>query len=482
MIRSMFNVCWLICSFTAWTGSLKTSTHAEDWPQFRGHNASGVSTESKNLPIEFGHDHNVKWSAEVGKGVACPIVANKRAFTTAMVDEQTFAVFSFDAMSGDLLWRREFDAGEVPAITAPNEQASSTPASDGARVYVHFSTLGMLALSAADGKVLWQQDLPMPFYLLGWGAANSPIVFKDKVIFNLDDDLAPYLIAFDKFSGEVLWKTPRPEMLGGYATPVVCTANGRSDVVVAGSGKLKGYDPETGEERWTCNTLLRTIMTSPVVSQDRIFISIQSYGDTNRVLKYALLQWRDTNQDERLDKTEVNEAFWEKFDSGDHNGDGFLAGEEIDAAFQSPDNLIGGGTTIQAVRGGGEGNVTDTHVIWNIENNAPSNISSPLVVNDRLLVVKKGGISAAFQVTDGETVWLKKRIKNFGNYYASPVCGDDKIYITGENGYIVVLDATQDKPVVLKKNDMGDSCTATPAIANNRLYVRTLHKLYCVGL
>ena len=91
--------------------------------------------------------------------------------------------------------------------------ASSTPAADGERVYVHFSTIGLLALDATDGSLVWKHPLPMPFYLMGWGPANSPIVHNDLVIFNLDDDLSSYLIALDKRTGKVRWQTPRPEML-----------------------------------------------------------------------------------------------------------------------------------------------------------------------------------------------------------------------------------------------------------------------------
>lgn len=185
---------------------------------------------------------------------------------------------------------------------------------------------------------------------------------------NLDDDLNPYLIAFDKTTGDVRWRSPRPEMLGGYATPVFCEVDGRTDLVVAGTGKLKGYDPENGEERWSCNSLLRTIMTTPAVHKDKIYVSVQSYGDTQRVLKYALLQWSDTNQDGKLAREEVNEAFWDKFDKGDSDEDGFLVDDEIDQAFQSPDNMVGGGNIIQAIRGGGEGDVTSTHMVWNLSN------------------------------------------------------------------------------------------------------------------
>lgn len=453
---------------------------AEDWPQFRGPNATGVSTESTNLPVEFSYEDKVLWSAELGTGVACPIISGGRAFATAMVGEETFAVFCFDAATGQQLWKREFATGPLPNIMPPNEQASSTPAADGERVYVYFSTLGMLALDAADGKLVWKRPIPPPFYLMGWGAANSPIVFEDMVIFNRDDDLAPFLIAYDKYTGEVRWRTERPEMLGGYSVPVICRANGQTDVVVAGTGKLKGYDPATGKERWTCNSLLRTMMTTPAVQGDKIYISVQSYGDTARVLKYALLQWSDTNQDGKLSKSEFHKAFWKKFDRGDADGDGFLIDGEIDKAFQAPTNMVGGGNIVQAVRGGGQGDVTKTHLLWNLDTKAPSNIASPLVVDGRLFVVKKGGISACFDAKTGDTIWEKKRIRNLGKYYASPIAGDGKIYVTGENGYIVVLKQGPDVEV-LAKNDMGGSIIATPAIADGRLYVRTLTKLYCLS-
>ena len=93
-------------------------------------------------------------------------------------------------------------------------------------------------------------------------------------------------------------------------------------------------------------------------------------------------------------------------------------------------------------------------------------------------MVKKGGISAAFSLNDGETVWMKKRVGNYGNYYASPIAAGEYIFVPGENGNIVVLKAGPEIDVI-SKNDIGDSLIATPAIANNRLYVRTLHHLYC---
>ena len=109
--------------------SLGLSTaSAEDWPQFRGVNASGVSTQSKNLPVKFSADENVAWKAELGEGIGCPVVTGGRVFATAMVGPKKFGVFCFDAVGGKQLWRKELDTGKLPAIMPPNTQASSTPA------------------------------------------------------------------------------------------------------------------------------------------------------------------------------------------------------------------------------------------------------------------------------------------------------------------------------------------------------------------
>lgn len=453
---------------------------AEDWPQFRGPNASGVYASARKLPVEFSLEKNLRWSADVGEGIASPVIACGRAFTTAMTGPEQFSLFAFDAASGKPLWRRDLPTGPLPAITQPNSHASSTPVASGEAVYVYFSTLGLVAFDAATGDERWKLDLPQPHYLMDWGAASSPVLYEDLVIFNSDDDLAPFLIGVEARTGKIRWRTDRSEMLAGYATPVFCQSGGRTDLVVAGTGKMKGYDPLTGVERWTCNSLVRTIMTSPVVRDGVIYISVQSYGDTDRVLKFALLEWKDTNQDGKLTKQEVPPEFAARFDAGDANQDGFLVDEEIDAAFQAPTNMAGGGSIIQAIAGGGEGDVTKTHLRWSLNNRSPSNLSSPLAVGEQLFVVKRGGLCSSFNLQDGSSHWEIQRLKNLGEYYASPVAGDGKIYAAGENGFVTVL-AVGDKLQVLSKNDIGGSCIATPAIADGRLYFRTREKLLCFG-
>lgn len=453
---------------------------ASDWPQFRGVNGSGIASGTEPLPVEFSSESKVLWQADLGDGIGSPVIAAGRVFNTAIVGEKTFLVTGHEAATGKELWKREFPAGTLPRITPPNSHASSTAAADAERVYVYFSTLGLLALDAATGADAWKHEVPKPAYLMDWGPGASPVVYDGRLYFAQDDDLNSFLLCLDAKTGQQLWKTPRPEMLAGYSLPVICEANGRKDLVVAGSGKLIGYDPATGEERWTSKSLLRTIMTSPVVKDDLVYIAVQSYGDSTRTLKFALLEWLDTNQDGKLARAEMPKEFLERFDASDKNKDQLIDETEIDTAFQHENNQAAGGNTIQAVRGGGSGDVTKTHVVWNIDNKSPSNLSSPLVYHNRLHVVKSGGVSSCFDATNGATVWERTRLKNFGDYYASPIAGDGKIYIAGRNGFVLVLD---DKPelTVLAKNDMGGEILATPAIADGRLFIRTREKVYCVS-
>jgi outer membrane protein assembly factor BamB len=468
----------LILAFIVLAAS-SSPTPAEDWPQFRGINSSGIST-SKNLPFKFSHEEKVLWRAKIGDGIGSAVIAGDRVFNSAMTGEQTFGVICHDAKSGKELWRKEFPTGKLPRITPPNSHASSTPATDGKRVYVYFSTLGIVALDAQTGKKVWQHKVPMPAYLMDWGPGASPVIHKDKVFFCQDDDLTSFVVGLDAVSGRQLWRTSREDMLAGYSIPVICTVDGQTDLVVAGSGKLKGYDPKTGKERWTCNTLLRTIMTSPVVVGEKIYIAVQSYGDRSRTLIYAVWQGLDTNQDGILAREETPKEFHAKFDRSDRNRDQRLDQDEIETAFQHPDNMVGGGSIVQAVRGGGKGDVSKTHVVWNLDHRAPSNLSSPLVFNNRVYLVKSGGMSSCFDAGSGETQWELMRLRTYGDYYASPIAADGKVFLTGRNGFVVVL---QDGPElkILAKNDMDEEILATPSIADGRLFIRTRESIVCIS-
>jgi outer membrane protein assembly factor BamB len=469
---------------------------ADDWPQFRGPNSTGISTTTKSLPVKFSNE-DALWSADAGDGVGCPVVAAGRVFVSGMVDEQTIRLSAFDAASGEMLWHRDWATGKLPEVHKTNSHASTTPAADADRVYFYFSTLGLVAVDAKTGDDAWHQQLPTPFFVFKWGPAMSPVLYKDKVLFCQDDDLFPAFYAFDKKTGEVVWKDDRNDMAVNYSHPVVCETERGDEIVVAGTGMLIGYDPQTGERLWKSRTLLRNIKTTPVSHDGVVYISLQSSGIANQWLATAD-QSETGNKDGKLSKAEMQAfvgeikipaPFYKKtFDRGDVNEDGVLEGAELDVAFLSPDNFAGAAFDVEdpadefvlAVKAGGRGDVTESHLLWKHETKYTDHIVSPLVHDGRMLLLKGGGITTLFGTEKGEPLRGAKRIPNASEYFASPIFGDDKIYIAGENGVVVVLDASPGYKV-LAKNDMGDSIVGTPAIADGRLFIRTRSKLIAVG-
>lgn len=472
---------------------------AEDWPHFRGPNSTGISSATKPLPVTFSGTENVKWSATLGDGVGGAVVAAGRIFASGMTGKETVSLFAFDAATGKKLWQRDWPTGTLAPVHETNSQASATPAADAERVYFYFSTLGLLTVDAATGKDVWQYSLPTPFFVMKWGPGMSPVLYGDLVLFCQDDDLYPALYAIDRKTGKLRWKDDRLDMAVNYSHPVVCTANGRDDIVVAGTGMLIGYDPATGKRRWYAKTLLRNIKTTPVCLDGIIYVSLQSGGIANQWL-VSVDQAKTGNGDGKLDKKEIQafvgetpvpEAFFKRtFDRGDLNQDGFLEGRELDIAFLHPDNFAGATFTqlgenaaeqfIVAVRGGGEGDVTKTHVLWRHPTKHTDHVVSPLVSDGRMFLLKEGGITTVFETEKGEPVRAAKRLGSNGSFYASPVAGDGKIYLSGDNGKVIVLKNSPDYEE-LAINDMGESIVATPAIADGALYIRTRTKVLCVA-
>ena len=488
--RLMVAVAWLTLSAVVGRG--------EDWPQFRGPNCTGISRSQRTLPTTFSDSENRKWSVPLGDGIGCPVVAGGRVFITSMTGPTQVALTALDAATGDKLWERSWPTGELPEIHQTNSHASTTPAADAERVYFYFSTLGMRCLDAATGADRWQAALPTPYYVFKWGAGMSPILHNDLLIFCQDDDLSPAVYAFDKLTGKLRWKDDRHDMCAGYSHPVINTTDQGDELVVAGTGMLVGYDLATGRRSWFARTLLRNIKTTPVCSDGIIYVSLQSGGIAKQWIA-SIDQWETGNRDGKVTKAElqafvgkmpVPEAFYKKtFDRGDLNGDGALEGEELDRAFLPPDNYAGArfdtanpaDEYVLAVRGGGRGDVTDTHLLWKHATKHTDHIVSPLVIDGRMLLIKCGGIATCFETKTGRQLWGPKRIDNASDYFASPIYGDGKIYAAGENGTIVVLRNAPDLEV-LAKNQVNGSIVATPAIADGRIYVRTREALLCFGL
>lgn len=473
---------------------------ADDWPQFRGPNSTGISPGTAPLPVSFSATENVRWSANAGDGAGGAVVAAGRLFVSGMTGPETASLFAFDAATGKKLWQRDWPTGTLAEITKPNSHASTTPAADADRVYFYLSTLGLHAVDARTGRDVWHQKLPTPFFVFKWGPGVSPVLYRDMVLLGQDDDLYPSLQAFDKKTGKLRWKDDRLDMAVNYTHPVACTAGGRTDLVLGGTGMLIGYDPDTGKRRWWAKSLLRNLKTTPVCQDGIVYISVQSGGIANQWLA-SVDQWSTGNKDGKVTKAEIQafvgavpvpEIFYRRtFDRGDLNKDGVLEGRELDVAFLHPDNFAGAdfqslgekaaSEAILAVRTGGEGDVTATHVLWKHPTKHTDHIVSPLVSNGRMFLVKGGGINTVFETKSGKPARPPQRLGTPSDYFASPVLGDGKIYVAGESGVVLVV---KDHPEyeVLAQNDIGEAIVGTPAIADGKLFIRTRTKVLAIGV
>jgi len=450
---------------------------SSDWPQFRGPNAAGVS-EDVNLPVSFGPQQNVFWKTPVPLGNSSPVVAGDKVYLTGFEKDRLLTI-ALDRATGRVLWQQEAPRPRKQIIERPaNGPASASPVSDGQNVYVFFQDFGLLAYGP-EGRELWRMPLGPVSNPFGHGA--SPILAGNTLLMNVDQDTGSFLLAINKRNGRVLWRRERPLAQRGYSTPVLYRdAAGTEQVIVAGSYRLSGYDARTGKELWWIRRLPWQIKPTPVVSGNEIYFVTYSGdsdpGDQEIVPSFEeALAKLDLNRDGRLSKNEITDPkakdrFEEYLDLDDS---GYL--EERDWKQYQERRL--GENALRAYRLGGRGDVTDTHLLWKNSRSLP-NVPSPLVYSGVLYTLKEGGILTSYDVRTGAILKQARLQGALGDYYASPVAGDGKIYTVSEEGKVTVIEAGPEWNVLIV-NDLGDGCKGTPAIADGKLYVRTYATLYC---
>ena len=449
------------------------------WPQFRGPGGSGVADDQKP-PIEVGPDKNVKWKVPAPAGLSSPIVAGDKLVITAFEGGKLYTV-AYNRADGTEAWRKEAPAKKIEAyFKTEGSPAASTAATDGERIVSYFGSCGLFCYDLS-GKELWRYELPTAVTAADFGSGTSPIIADGLVVLVRDVRNEPKIIALDAATGSLKWEKPRKSN-ASYGTPVVWDAPGGKQLVAAGHGRLIAYDLKSGDEKWSVAGMPAGPCTSPVLADGTVIFAGWSPGgpdDKEFQLPSFDTMHKQANAKGKdfITKEEAATTFFKDFfDNTDADKDGKVTREEWDTVLKF---MSEGHNSAFAVRAGGTGDVTKSHVLWKKTKGLPY-VASGIAYRGQFVTVKDGGLVSAFDTATGKELYVQERGLAAGKYYASPVAANGHIYFTAlEDGTIAVLKAGSPKPEVVVKNPkLGERVSATPAIAEDTLYVRTAGHLY----
>ena len=331
--------------------------------------------------------------------------------TTSRESGRRVSLLSYHRSDGRLLWETEAPEGPVEYVHRKNTAASATPATDGERVYVSFGSRGLSAFDF-DGTLVWHRDTG-PVYNYH-GAAGSPLLYKNLLIAYQDHSRGSFVAAFDKRTGEPVWRTSRQASVG-WGSPIAIRVGDHDELIVSSQRRVNAYDPDTGTELWRCDGNRFEVIPTPAVGHGLVFCASGRAGPT------------------------------------------------------------------LAIRPGGQGDVTDTHVAWKTSRGSPF-VPSPLVYGDHLYTVNDmASVVTCFDASTGEVMWQERlgRPRREG-FSASPVAVDGKIFLTNDDGETFVLKAGPEFQL-LHTNDIEARTLASPALVDGRWYIRTDRELLAIG-
>ncbi|HUY34492.1 MAG TPA: PQQ-binding-like beta-propeller repeat protein [Pirellulales bacterium] len=403
----------------------------EGWPRFRGPNGSATSDE-RGLPLTWSDDQNIVWKTDLpGPGASSPITTGDRVFVTcysgygvegekaAKQDDLLRHLVCIDRATGKIVWNQSLKA-KLPEDLADRHlmdhgYASSTPATDGERVYVFFGKSGVFAFDLG-GRRLWRADLDdFPGYMrVGSGA--SLVVYGELVIVNASVESSA-LVALDRRTGGEVWKTATlSPTTSSWSTPILVElADGKQELVTAVPREIWGLNPDTGKLLWYARSLPEGAQcTSLVAGGDVVYV------------------------------------------------------------------VSGSGHAALAVRAGGHGDVTKTHVVWKA--NLGAYVPSPVVHDGYLYWVSDRGIACCVKAESGDVVY-KERVPGAKDFYASVLLADARLYALSRTQGMFVL-AAGPKFQPLAHNELasdGTQFNGSPAVSRGQLLLRSNRSLYCIG-
>lgn len=439
---------------------------------------AGLAVGNQPLPDNLESDANLVWKAEIAPGHSTPCVVGDSIFlTTYKQDAKQLTTVALDNTTGKVRWERVLETNYLEPVHATGSPASSSPASNGQEVYSFFGSYGLLCYDW-NGNLKW--EVPMGKFQDEFGAASSPILLDGKVILNQDHDINSFITAIDAKSGAVLWKTPREEATRSYSSPFVLERNGKKEILIAGALQLTAYEPNTGERLWWYNGISRIVDCTPVVQDGFIYVaSWTPGGDADSRISMEpfedALKNFDKNSDKKISRDELPAAspVMERFFRIDLDQDGGLDSTEWAkhaSVFERAQNVA------VALEPGTKGSLDSRYVRWTHSRGLPT-VPSSVVYGEVLTMVKDSGIITVLDAKTGKQL-QQMRAAGQGNYYASLVAGDGKVYMISEQGVLTVLKAGRDAHV-LSSFDFGQRVMASPVIRDGKIYIRTSDALYC---
>jgi outer membrane protein assembly factor BamB len=460
-------------------------------------NCSGIAAPDQDPPITFGPEQNVLWKITLPEGHSSPCIWGNYIFMTGFEKEgKLLKMFCINRKEGTIKWEENISVEEFEKVSPLSNPATATPATDGERVYFYFSSYGILCYDF-NGKLQWQLPVLVPKSRHGMG--TSPIVTGDLVILNCFGHLNdPRLLAINKYDGSTVWKYSLPEQNNysgdSYATPVIY----EDQVIIYTSENVAGYNIETGDRIWIFNIGVEDAVCTPVIGKDILYtVSFSSIGNPVMRSQFPyfpeLISQYDVDKDWMIDKNEIKDiqliqypekpevslrvsmidyfGMWDKNNNEHIDSTEWRVMDEFMESFYMKQG-------IKAIKLGGQGDVSLNNFIWGHSEQA-SHIPSPLYYNNFVYVIRDGGIISCFHSESGELLY-QERLGVAGAYFSSPVAASGRIYIASRNGIVTVIEAG-DHLNILAKNDLGDIITATPAVVDNKLYIRTARFLYAFG-
>jgi hypothetical protein len=331
-------------AFLAFCG-LAVAARAENWPQWRGPRLDGTSTE-RGVPVEWSADRNVLWKTELpGLGHASPIVFGDRVFTvTAVPQGEERVLLCLDRATGKMLWQQTVLKTAMESKHRLNSHASSTPATDGERVFVAFLDVNQMVVAAYDFNGRQQWLVRPGTFASKHGFCSSPILHEDKVIVNGDHDGDGYIVALDRRTGRELWRIARPNNTRSYCVPLIREIDGRRQMILTGSKCTASYDPDNGRLHWILDGPTEQFVASPVYSERANLVVI-----TSGFPEYHTL----------------------------------------------------------AIKADGSGKIGAEKIAWRTIKGAVY-VPSPIIAGDYFLIVSEGGVAHCFETKTGRLLWQER--------------------------------------------------------------------------